>query len=234
MINLNKFRFRIGDKIKTEDGIYTILAYFFSEVGNFNDLYGYTIDRPCYEASAYSFDEEGNHIVFPYFCAEYIIESSAIELVSSSCSDSTIKISLSQAQQWYKSDNAELKDLALQAFRRDQLEDRYTSVFEHMQKSDELCCVTSLVPKEEEERVRATNKLRIIAKHLNDGWQKTYENMGYYLVYSENCNGSLINFTDKITINHDSFLINNVIYFKSCSLAREAANMMGSDIYKLF
>lgn len=69
-IDESKFRFRIGDKVKYENESYTILGYCFqNEFNNYNDYYGYLIDKVSFRNAQKVFDEEGYAIEY---CLDYL------------------------------------------------------------------------------------------------------------------------------------------------------------------
>lgn len=75
MINLNKFRFRIGDIVEYKGDYYRIMAYYFSGgVNNFNDLYGYTIDYPYHTGASFSFNKKGEKVSFETETVYYVRE----------------------------------------------------------------------------------------------------------------------------------------------------------------
>lgn len=75
MINLSKFRFRIGDIIEYKGDYYRIMAYYFSGgVNNFNDLYGYTIDYPYHTGASFSFNKKGEKVSFETETVYYVEE----------------------------------------------------------------------------------------------------------------------------------------------------------------
>lgn len=77
MIDLSKFRFRIGDTIEYKGNHYKVMAYYFAEdVNNFNRVYGYTINYPCHTGSDHSFNERGEHICFDENSVCYVTERS--------------------------------------------------------------------------------------------------------------------------------------------------------------
>jgi hypothetical protein len=68
-IDESKFRFRIGDKVKYKKESYTVLGYCFrNEFNNYNDTYGYLIDKVSYHNSKKVFDEDGYAIEY---CLDY-------------------------------------------------------------------------------------------------------------------------------------------------------------------
>lgn len=73
MVNLNKFRFRIGDTIEYKGKPYQVMAYYFSrKINDFNNSYGYTINYPCHTGSSCSFNEKGESVSFESRTVMYV------------------------------------------------------------------------------------------------------------------------------------------------------------------
>lgn len=81
-LDYSKFRFRIGDTILYDGKECAIAAYYFAiEFNNFNN-YGYTIrvTYPGHDGHPCSYDENGEHIIFPDKHHWYIRESVAVAI----------------------------------------------------------------------------------------------------------------------------------------------------------
>lgn len=232
MVDLSKFRFRIGDRVETERGIYTIKAYYFSnECNDFSAAYGYTVDKPNHSGSDYSYNEYGEHVQFPPNSVMYILEDRVLRLIES-CKKHTIEVSLDDAVRWYASDNKELRELALRAFKESDLIQDYEYIIDYMERNNETTCTCRTIPKRKEERIRALIKLEVLASYLNEGWEKPENHRGYVLYYS----GDICNGFDSSCVRTEEYFNNvfGIVFFKTKELALKAKDLMGDDLKYLF
>lgn len=100
-----------------------------------------------------------------------------------------IKVSLEKAKEWYKSFDNTLKELALQAFSREELEIlSFESIICKLFNSKYLDNLTpiqkeqlhSIYKRKDFSKVSAPKILRIIAQYFNNGWKKEIGNTGYF------------------------------------------------------
>ena len=115
-----------------------------------------------------------------------------------------IKVSISKAREWYKYGNSTLKELALQAFTKDELETlSIEQVIIELLSKGELRKNLSTVQRNQLEALRgrssshisAPKMLRILAAYFNSDWKKTVGNTGYFFAKKEwggyMCNNSI-------------------------------------------
>ncbi len=134
-----------------------------------------------------------------------------------------IQISLSQAVDWYNSDNEILKALALSTFEKDELKLTY----EDIKRNVPYCDILVSVPKEIGSNFLILGKLSMLAKYFNKGWHKTNTTTGYFI------NG--IKDGEITTAVHETVIYPGVIYFKNRADIYVAISIIGRDrIKKLF
>lgn len=135
----------------------------------------------------------------------------------------TIQISLSQAVDWYNSDNEILKMLALSIFEKDELKLTYGDI----KRNVPYCDILVSVPIEIGSNFLILGKLSMLAKYFNKDWHKTNTTTGYFI------NG--IKDGKITTAIHETLTYPGVIYFKNRADIYAAINIIGRDrIKKLF
>lgn len=138
----------------------------------------------------------------------------------------TVKITLENAKEWYNSDNATLKELALQAFTRKELET--ISYKDILDKSKPYSKYDLEIPYSQVNKWTAIHKLAMIAAYLNRGWKPDWDNEDEpkWFILKNKENGIFI----------DDYYVNNygTIYFKSKELALQAMEIMGDEINYIF
>lgn len=136
-----------------------------------------------------------------------------------------VKVSLEKAREWYKSDGT-LKEIALQAFTKDELEELPTleEIFDKVVKNTPSLMV---VPTKETPKWAIMHKLAIIAEYLNDGWKPNWSDPREqkYCIYKENA---------KIRISFVFSAQAAITYFKTKELAEKAIKILGKEIEYMF
>ena len=129
-----------------------------------------------------------------------------------------IVLSLGMAKKWYKSEDAELKTLALSVYTKEELEEiTFDEIFDSVGKEAYT---------EYAKRGNAYRNLLITADYVNKGWTKRDDEVGYYWSYDYNTN-------DWILRNHNSVTYTNIIYYKTKQIAYTAFTLMKEE-YELF
>lgn len=137
-----------------------------------------------------------------------------------------VKISLELAKDWYNSQDATLKELALSAFSEDEL----SKVTLDEIKSKVVCLelYNFLCPIEDVDKYRALVQLSTIAKYFNRDWKKTSTNTGYFIAsVMHNLPFQVIRQGE--IKNHTQEVYPGVIYFKNYDDAYKAMNMINFD-----
>ena len=135
-----------------------------------------------------------------------------------------ISVTLEQAIKWYNSGNATLRELALNAYTKDELELDYNSIDREV---DQICtCVC--IPRCEGKKFQVLAKLATIAKYYNKDWKKTTCNTGYFIWKCNDVNSPTSVYTSTIT------QYAGVVYFKNYEDAVKALKILGDEVKELF
>ena len=137
-----------------------------------------------------------------------------------------ISVTLEQAIKWYNSENATLRELALNAYTKEELELNYNLIESQV---DRQVCVCSCVPRGEGRKFQVLAKLAIIAKYYNKDWKKTACNTGYFIGNYNNGNSPAI---DIYTNSNAQYT--GVVYFKNYKDAAKAIEILGDEVKELF
>lgn len=145
-----------------------------------------------------------------------------------------VEVSLSEAREWYNSNNKLLKSLALKAFNEEDLkQENLPEILSTLKKDSETHYILGL--KDERSKILKYSVLRMIAKYFNKNWEKTYNNGGYYICKcnpQENPKNSYG--LPDIKISYTTKTIANVVYFEYYTNAEKAVKILGKDVYDLF
>lgn len=152
--------------------------------------------------------------------------------------DRYITISFEKAKEWYKSNNSSLKEVALQAFTKEELELidlkeiiklllSYNYGFTETQRIQ----LESLMNRKDITKISAPKLLRILAVYFNGiGWEKKEGEEGYFFYKKE---GGFMNtcspkIMDKYWCisSHTSVCYPTLVYFKREKDCKEAYNIM--------
>lgn len=152
----------------------------------------------------------------------------------------TIKVSLDKAKEWYKSNNSSLKEVALQAFTKEELEPidlkeiiqlflSYNYGFTDTQRIQ----LESLMNRKDITKISAPKLLRILAVYFNGiNWKKKEGEEGFFF-YKKDC-GFMNTYSPKIMdkywciSSHTSVCYPTLVYFKREKDCKEAYNIMKS------
>ena len=103
-----------------------------------------------------------------------------------------IKVSIVKARDWYNSGNNTLKELALQAFTKEELEIPSISSMIAIILDSRIWNLTMIqkiqlreLRNRNESNISAPKLLRVLALYFNKGWEKTVGNTGYFLAKKE-------------------------------------------------
>ena len=142
-----------------------------------------------------------------------------------------ISVTLEQAIKWYNSENATLRELALNAYTKDELEPDYNSIDHEV---DQICtCVC--IPKCEGKKFQVLAKLATIAKYYNKDWKRTIYNTGYFISNLNPGNGPIDNYYKGIDVyKHESVYSAGIVYFRNFEDAVKALNILGDEVKELF
>jgi len=150
-----------------------------------------------------------------------------------------IKVSLEKAKEWYNSNNPSLKEIALQAFTKEELEQiDLKEIIDLL--LDYRCELTttqriqleSLKNRKDITKVSAPKLLRILAIYFNVDWKKKEGEEGYFFYKNER--GFMNTCSPKVMdkywciSSHTSVCYPTLIYFKREKDCKEAYNIMKS------
>jgi hypothetical protein len=150
----------------------------------------------------------------------------------------TIKINIEKAREWYKSNNSSLKEIALQAFTKEELEPinlkgiievllSYDYGFTATQKTQ----LESLLKRNDITKISAPKLLRILACYFNkQSWKKKEGEQGFFFYKKESgfMNTYSPNIIDKYwcIASHSSVCYPTLVYFKREQDCKEVYNIM--------
>lgn len=142
-----------------------------------------------------------------------------------------ISVTLEQAIKWYNSRNDTLRELALNAYTKEELELDYNSIDREV---DQICtCVC--IPKCEGKKFQVLAKLATIAKYYNKDWKKTNSNIGYYICNCSTENRPIDNcYEDVGVFKHILAQYAGIVYFRNYEDAIKALNILGDEVKELF
>ena len=142
-----------------------------------------------------------------------------------------ISVTLEQAREWYNKGNATLRELALNAYTKDELEPDYNSIDREV---DQICtCVC--IPKCEGKKFQVLAKLATIAKYYNKDWKRTAYNTGYF-ISNYNLGNSPVDdcYKNIVVYKHESVYSAGIVYFKNYEDAVKAIKILGDEVKELF
>ena len=162
----------------------------------------------------------------------------------------TVKISYNKAKEWYNSNNSSLKEIALQAFTEEELEqiDLKELIdllldYRYELTATQRIQLESLKNRKDITKVSAPKLLRILAIYFNTGWKKKEGEEGYFFYKKENgfmniCSPHVVDKYWCIS-SHTSVCYPTLVYFKREKDCKEAYNIMKSlgkldDLYTDF
>lgn len=149
-----------------------------------------------------------------------------------------IKVTLEKAKKWFNSSNCTLKELALQAFSKEELEllsveDIIKQLLENKEfynlNDTQIIQLRSIYKRTDMSKVSAPKLLRILAKFYNKKWKKTLGNTGFF--FTENAyHGTIYNNIEEdwSIVAHESVCYPGIVYFNSSKDCKEAFKIIKS------
>ena len=142
-----------------------------------------------------------------------------------------ISVTLEQAIKWYNSGNATLRELALNAYTKDELELDYNSIDREVNQ----ICTCICIPKCEGKKFQVLAKLATIAKYYNKDWKRTIYNTGYFISNHNPGNGPVDDcYKDVGVYKHITAQYAGVVYFRNSEDAVKALKILGDEVQELF
>jgi hypothetical protein len=150
----------------------------------------------------------------------------------------TIKVNYTKAKEWYNSNNPSLKEIALQAFTKEELEQidlkeliQLLLSYNYSLTDTQRIQLESLMNRKDITKISAPKLLRILACYFNGGfWKKKEGEEGYFFYKNENGFKNIYNpnVMDKYwcIVSHTSVCYSTLVYFKREEDCREAYNIM--------
>jgi len=153
-----------------------------------------------------------------------------------------VTVSLEKAREWYNSNNSSLKEIALQAFDKEELEQ--VSIKEIVNQligkpigynltETQQIQLESIKRRNDYNRISAPKLLRILATYFNgEFWKKKEGDVGYFFYKKEpgfmtTCGNNILDKQWCIS-SHTSVCYPTLVYFKNQKDCREAYNIMKS------
>ena len=133
----------------------------------------------------------------------------------------TIEVSLEEAKEWYNSGDERLRTLALRAFDKNVLKPD----IDYIRHCTNTRNCTVSVPIFKVSKCEAIADLEVIARHFNGTWKKNKDNRGYYIILTVGGMPS---------VSETNLCRAGVTYFKNEKDAREALDMLGDKVKRLF
>ena len=138
-----------------------------------------------------------------------------------------ISVTLEQAIKWYNSGNATLRELALNAYTKDELELDYNSIDREVNQ----ICTCICIPKCEGKKFQVLAKLATIAKYYNKDWERNIYNTGYFISNHNPGNGPVDDCYKNIGVyKHCTAQYAGVVYFKNYEDAVKALKILGDEV----
>lgn len=142
-----------------------------------------------------------------------------------------ISVTLEQAIKWYNSRNDTLRELALNAYTKEELELDYNSIDREVNQ----ICTCVCIPRCEGKKFQVLAKLATIAKYYNKDWERTIYNTGYFISNHSPGNGPVDDCYKNIGVyKHYSAQYAGVIYFRNSEDAVKAIKILGDEVKELF
>lgn len=151
-----------------------------------------------------------------------------------------VTVSFEKAKEWYNSDNKSLREVALQAFTKEELEQ--VSIKEIVNRllekpigynltETQQIQLESIKRRNDYNRISAPKLLRILATYFNiEFWRKKEGDIGYFFYKKEpgfmtTCGNNILDKQWCIS-SHTSVVYPTLVYFKNQKDCREAYNIM--------
>lgn len=142
-----------------------------------------------------------------------------------------IKVTIEQAREWYNSNNATLKTLALNAFTEEEL----MMCLAYVYKNVETDIAAFDVPNGEREKFSVKADLAILAKYFNGDWKMKPGVKGYFLgSFIDSCGRPVATFNKVGIYEHHTVQYEGITYFKSQESAIKAAKLLEDRLKLLF
>lgn len=141
----------------------------------------------------------------------------------------TLQIDLKTAREWYRGDNAALKELSLKVFSKEELDLPVVKelVDEILSSSESYKLTTiqkiqlkAIQQRKGENNISALKQLRILDLYYNKGWTKGSTGTGYF-ISKDNCEWKVIK--------HDKVNYPGIPYFKKEEDAKRAISVLSND-----
>lgn len=143
-----------------------------------------------------------------------------------------ILVDLETAYNWYFSDNATLKALALSVYNESELCNSY----KYISKQVDAKFIKLRVPFENNMFFIALSKLSTIANYYNNGWKKIESNTGYFIGKSAiGVKAVETSYKDIYIFKHDTVKYPGIVYFKNKEDVIKALHILNKeDLDNLF
>lgn len=135
-----------------------------------------------------------------------------------------ISITLDQAREWYFGDNDTLREIALKAYSKPELEKEINILFS-MDNSVLRIQAINL----EYSKIIALTKLANIAKFFNKEWFKTVYNTGYFIGKKAANKNTELPYDLSIMV-HNTVKYPGIVYFKNKEDIFKAAKILGPEL----
>lgn len=143
-----------------------------------------------------------------------------------------LEITLEQARKWYESGNEDLKKLALTAFSEEVL---VPSLGEKILESEKRIGMCYFLPLGISEQTKSLICLQIVANYLNNGWNKTESNSGYFLGRGSSLSGKTeTDIKGVYVVMHQNVKYPGVVYFRTVADVQKAVKILGKKLLPLF
>lgn len=212
------------EEAKKVIGIYYILGFHWALSSELETNHRYNREDTVYNVS-------GSNILYGnvhYAKAIHRNIISASEFInyytSNNMEKRNIQIDKETARKWYNGNDNTLKELALQAYKEEEL--KVISYGEILRYVD-IAITNYNTPTTQCSKWKALHKLAIIAKYLNKGWKPNWKDTSedkYYIIKRDS----------DIVIDHLQISNYGVVVFNSYSSAKKAIEIMGDEINYIF
>lgn len=149
--------------------------------------------------------------------------------MNKTCKTACLEVTLEQAREWYESDNEELKKLALTVFGKEMLIPSLGEILESEKDWDAICLPLGI-----SEQTKSLICLQIVANYLNNGWNKTESNNGYFLGRGSSLPNKVETDIKGLYVGiHQNVKYPGIVYFRTEADAQKAVKILGKKLFPL-
>lgn len=147
--------------------------------------------------------------------------------------EKTLKVTKSEAREWYKSGNQALIEIALKLFKKEELETASVEdIIDYILSNPNIYKLTDIqriqinaLKSRKNGNISANKLLRLYALYYNKGWSKKLGDVGYFIAEKDTAFS-----TEWKVISHTSVIYPGLAYFKNEADARKVIDTLSEDM----